>query len=139
MAAKSPPDHVVYPTGQFSADVEQAQAAVDQGGTVLLKATDVDGRPAAFNFGTPERAPDRTVFLETDVSVVGETVREGHTTITGGFIPFFGVAKSHTEIQGIHFDGPLLSAIIIVRSSGSDLRSWTTASRAWWAPSCPSA
>lgn len=121
LAAPPPPVHVVHPTGQFPADVENVQAAVDQGGSVLLKATDVDGRPVAFNFGTPVRSPDRVVFLETDVAVVGESVSQGQTTINGGYIPFFGVTKSHTKIQGIHFDGPLVSAIIIIRSSGSEI------------------
>lgn len=121
LAAPSLPDHVVYPTGQFPADVERVQAAVDQGGTVLLKATDVEGRPTAFDFGTPVRSADRVVFLETDVSVVGETVSQGQTRIRGGYIPFLGVTKSHTKIQGIHFDAPLVSAIIIIRSSGSEI------------------
>lgn len=34
-------DTVVYPTGTFPQDVENVQSAVNQGGTVLLKATEV--------------------------------------------------------------------------------------------------
>lgn len=45
------PPTVVYPTGIFPTDVQNVQAAINQGGTVLLKATDTVGHPLAFNFG----------------------------------------------------------------------------------------
>jgi hypothetical protein len=40
---KSAPDRVVFPTGEWPTDVQNVQAAVDLGGTILLKATDVAG------------------------------------------------------------------------------------------------
>ncbi len=43
--------NVVYPTGNPADDVANVQAAVDLGGTVLLKAVDQSGAPRAFNFG----------------------------------------------------------------------------------------
>ena len=42
---------VVYPTGQYPADVNNVQAAVSAGGKVLLKATDTAGVFTPFNFG----------------------------------------------------------------------------------------
>jgi hypothetical protein len=43
---------VVYPTGLYPYDVTIVQAALDRGGTVLLKAVNVAGIPTPFNFGT---------------------------------------------------------------------------------------
>src|SRR5262245_2343042 len=45
-------DTVVYPTGDPVQDVPAVQAAVDGGGTVLLKAVDASGAPQVFDFGT---------------------------------------------------------------------------------------
>jgi hypothetical protein len=42
---------VVRPTGDPAQDLANVQAAVDRGGTVLLKATDASGTPRAFDFG----------------------------------------------------------------------------------------
>src|SRR5438067_3709878 len=111
---------VVYPTGIFPADVQNVQAAINQGGTVLLKATDSVGHPLAFNFGTPEpnNVPLRFVAIETNVSLSGELVSGSRTTITGGFGPLriFGGKNS---IEGIKIDGPLNAAIVIVKSNGT--------------------
>ena len=111
---------VVYPTGIFPADVQNVQAAINQGGTVLRKATDSVGHPLAFNFGTPEpnNVPLRFVAIETNVSLSGELVSGSRTTITGGFGPLriFGGKNS---IDGIKIDGPLNAAIVIVKSNGT--------------------
>ena len=116
-------DRVVFPTGQFPTDVANVQTAVDLGGTVLLKATNTSGQPTAFNFGTPEpiRDPGRFVFLETAVNILGEQAGAEMTTIRGGWFPFQGIAPVRTRIQGIHFDGPLGTAILLIRSTGSDI------------------
>ena len=45
------PNVVVHPTGVFPTDHQAVQAAVNQGGVVLLKAVDTGGHPSAFNFG----------------------------------------------------------------------------------------
>ena len=42
---------VVYPTGNPANDVARVRAAVQTGGTVLLKARDTAGIPRAFEFG----------------------------------------------------------------------------------------
>jgi hypothetical protein len=121
LAAASPAAAtVVYPTGEFPGDVQQVQAAVDAGGTVMLKAVNDAGVPTPFNFGPPVAHSSGVVFLERDVALVGEVI-DGHpTTIRGGFIPLFGTAKSHTRVQGIHFVEPLLSAALFVQSVGVD-------------------
>lgn len=43
---------VIYPTNTPD-DRANVQAAVNLGGTVLLKATDMNGTPTPFNFGEP--------------------------------------------------------------------------------------
>lgn len=77
-------DQVVHPTGTYPADVENVQAAADLGGTILLTATNAAGEPTAFNFGTPALLPDRGVFLENEVTVLGERASGARTTIRGG-------------------------------------------------------
>ena len=109
---------IVYPTGIFPTDVQNVQAAIDQGGTVLLKATDSVGHPLAFNFGTPQHLlPLRAVLIQTNVSIIGELVGSNRTTISGGSKPF-RVVGGKNSIQGIKFDGPLTVAIQIFVSSG---------------------
>ena len=107
-------DATVYPTGDPGVDVPAVQAAVDAGGTVLLKAVDVEGTPQVFDFGEfPVGAVDwdaagsGSVALGTqgdlvilpvgssffllsignDVHLLGETVGDARTTIRGGTIP----------------------------------------------------
>lgn len=83
---------IVYPTGAFPTDGINVQAAADQGGTVLLKATNRQGKPTAFNFGTPDpnhggtscSVAGVTVNLNTDVAILGEQVGQKMTTINGG-------------------------------------------------------
>jgi len=118
----SKPPTVVYPTGLFPGDVQNVQAAIDQGGTVLLKATDSVGHPLAFNFGPPDPAhfvSARFVFIS-NVSITGERVGANRTTISGGVVPF-RVDGGRNSIQGIKFDGPLEEAIHIVASAGTSV------------------
>jgi Right handed beta helix region len=112
---------VVYPTGVWPDDVHNVQVAVNLGGTVLLKATNTAGQPTAFNFGTPESLPDRRVFLSIDVSVLGERVGSNMTTIQGGRSPISCLVPVKSRIQGIDFEGPLHSAILIAASTGSEI------------------
>jgi hypothetical protein len=50
-AATAAADLVVHPEGNAVADVPNVRAAVAAGGVVLLKATNADGVPTAFEFG----------------------------------------------------------------------------------------
>ena len=104
-------DQVVYPTGVYPADVQFVQAAVDQGGRVLLKATDFGRNPLAFNFG-PAVVGSGRVLLTRDVTIIGERSATGAiTTVRGGSLPFLGRAATKTVIRGIVFDGPLRGAM----------------------------
>jgi hypothetical protein len=116
-AATAQATTIVYPTGIFPTDVQNVQAAVDQGGTVLLKATDNVGHPLAFNFGPSTVGPGREVSIETSVSLLGEQTAGNRTTINGGVNPIriFGGTDS---IEGIKFNGPLDSAIQIHATTG---------------------
>ncbi len=111
----------VYPTGVFPTDVQNVQAAVNLGGTVLLKAVNTVGQPTAFNFGTPELLPGRRVLLMKDVSVVGEQVGSYMTTIQGGNSPIRCFVPVKIRIQGIHFEGPMGTPIGIFASTGADI------------------
>jgi len=111
----------VYPTGTFPLDTQNVQAAIDQGGTVVLKATNNSGQPTAFNFGPPDPVAGGGVNLTTDVSLVGESVHGHMTTINGGSTPILGLLPVKSRIQGIDFEGPLDTPIALIRSTGSDI------------------
>ncbi len=111
----------VYPTGSFPLDMYSVQAAIDLGGTVLLKATNAVGQPTAFDFGSPDPQVDGGVNLHTDVNILGEGSGAYMTTIKGGFNPILGLVPVKSTIQGIHFDGPLDSPIALIRSTGADI------------------
>jgi hypothetical protein len=130
-------DHVVFPTGHHPTDVQNVQAAVDLGGTVMMKAVDEAGLPVSFNFGAPP--PDDVcgyqVAVQGDVRLLGETVGSARTTVRGGYRPVVvgltgwcgGVSplSGQVAIGGIDFEGPEQSAIDIYRSSAariSDVR-----------------
>ena len=112
-------DVVLYPTGLYPQDVENVQAAVDLGGTILLKATDAQGIPTAFNFGVPF-VDSGYVLLSNDVSLQGETIGSDMTTILGGAPPFLGFSPVESTVRGIHFDGPGIAALDVLVSTGID-------------------
>ncbi len=112
---------IVYPTGAFPGDVQRVQAAVNLGGTVVLKATNAAGVPTPFNFGTPDPLPGRRVLFTTDVNVVGERVGSHMTTVNGGFAPFRSPFPVKSRIEGIDFESPLSQAIRITASTGTEI------------------
>jgi hypothetical protein len=117
-SAHAAPATVVYPTGQFPTDVQNVQAALDQGGTVLLKATNAAGIATAFNFGTPVFGPDRWVEVDKDVELVGERTSSGATTIQGGWFPVDGSFHSGLNavaVRDIDFQSSLNGAILLQR------------------------
>ena len=111
-------DHIVYPTGIYPTDVNNVQAAVSQGGTVLLKAKNADGQPMAFEFGF-----DGGFFVTDDVAIFGEGSGSGMTTIRGGWAPARCFAPVYLTVRGIRFEGPRSCAILIRASAGADLSS----------------
>jgi hypothetical protein len=104
---------VVYPTGQFPADVNNVQAAVNLGGTVLLKATNTANIFTRFNFG-PAVEGSGTVFLNTNVRITGENVGSKMTTISGGDTPFRSYEPIKVAIHKLYFDGPRMAAVLVL-------------------------
>ena len=115
------PATVVYSTGSFPLDVQNVQAAIDGGGTVILKATNSGGQPTAFNFGPANTHNGTRAILTTDVTVLGERVGQSMTTINGGFAPFLGPLPVKTHIEGIDFEGPMDTPIAIISSTGAEI------------------
>ena len=102
---------VVYPTGNYPADVQNIQAAVDLGGTVLLKMQNTAGVATAFNFGPPVVGPG-FVVLHSDIELIGEQLHSTMTTIEGGYVPVRGgFLPIKAAVRGIAFVGPLRHAL----------------------------
>jgi len=119
--AAAPVTTTVYPTGSFPLDVQNVQAAIDRGGAVVLKATNAVGQPTAFDFGPADPQTGTGVNLTTDVSILGERFGPYATTIRGGFNSILGLVPVTSTIQGIDFEGPLVSPIALIRSTGADI------------------
>ena len=87
---------VVYPTGQWPADVDDVQAAANAGGRILLKAVNASGVPTAFNFGSPDNLRHRGVAFEVPVEVSGGWVALacGISTIIGVGFGFYPARKA---------------------------------------------
>jgi len=121
----------VYPTGNAADDVPNVQAAVDLGGTVLLKAT-----PTYFNF------EGGIVEINNDVVILGEpgsiSLPDGRmadrTTIYGGGgagFPGYGdtrpinragafmVLGGNFEISGLWFDSSSFASIFVRGCNGA--------------------
>jgi hypothetical protein len=107
-------DRTVVGRADPALDIAAVQAAVDQGGTVLLKGT--------FDFG--ERGQVR---LTRDVAVVGEADAQGRpvTTIRGGYATLRSILPDtvtgpgpKVEIRRIRFDGALWTPMQLLHTSG---------------------
>jgi hypothetical protein len=106
-------------------DAAAVQAAVNSGGTVLLKAVNADGTPTAFNFGTNDE-----VHITADVAIVGEDSKSGMTTIEGGrraiLAPSELFPSPKIEVQGIHFDHPVVAVGLGSTSGALITGNWIT-------------
>src|SRR5437899_8287126 len=96
---------LVVGTGDPNLDVPAVQAAVDQGGQVVLI--------GHFSFDTPPTKPDgatynRMVTVSKEVVISGSRHQNGELpVIEGGFIPFFvGAPGQRVAIHGLHFVRP---------------------------------
>lgn len=126
-------DQVVIPTGGFPADLQNVQAAVDLGGTVLLKAKNSAGLPTAFNFGAPppDEGAGYQVALQGDVQLFGEAVGSARTTIQGGYRSVlvgvtgwqqgYSPVPGRVRIQGIDFEGPEQAAIDVYQAADVEI------------------
>ncbi len=113
----------VYPTGINPTDVLNVQTALNNGGTVLLKAVNQTGKATSFNFGTWNASvnipANSSVNLVTDVTITGETVGGNRTTIAGGVSPIYeAFTNAKASISGIKFVNPQWCAFNILRSTG---------------------
>jgi hypothetical protein len=104
---------VVHPTGSFPLDVQNVQAALDGGGTVLLKATNAAGVPTAFDFGPPDLTGGWVEF-HLDAELVGEYTADADTIIHGGWYPVeaFGDAQN-IAVRNITFDSAFDGALLL--------------------------
>ncbi len=116
----------VFPTGDPGQDIDRIQdavAMVSEGGTVLLRATAIDGTPTPFNFGQvfPATVDDafaqreeNSVIIKKSVRIIGENLDDdddeeefdggGWTTLEGGFEPFLVLApEKDVVIERINF------------------------------------
>lgn len=109
-------DHVVVPTGSHPQDGQNIQVALDAGGTILLASRAADGTPTAFDLGPPDRS-STVGLVTTDVTILGETDGITTTTLRGGYIPILSVERVALHVEGIRFEAPALSAVLILASS----------------------
>jgi hypothetical protein len=116
-AAGTPARNVVVGTGDPNLDVPAVQAAVDQGGQVLLR--------GHFSFDRPPSAPNgfgflHEVLVSREVVISGTQNEQGEmTTIEGGDVPFDVEAPgAHVAIQGLRFLRPRRLAISVFAVSG---------------------
>jgi Right handed beta helix region len=126
-AASAAAQTVVLGTGDPNIDVPAVQAAVDQGGNVILK-----GR---FSFNKPPTVPTATAFVGGLATVVvwkaveisgtqdenGEMRRKDSelATIEGGTTPFYVEAPgARVTIRGLRFIRPRGDAIFVYAASG---------------------
>jgi hypothetical protein len=112
----------VMGTGDPKVDVPAVQAAVDQGGRVVLT--------GHFSFDAPPTAPEPSSLLLSGTAgmvVVSKAVsisgtlddQGGMTTIQGGTNPFYVAAPgARVAIEGLHFLQPKAMAIRVVAASG---------------------
>lgn len=108
---------VVVGTGDPDLDVPAVQAAVDQGGRVVLMGHFSFNRPPTTPQGSPYR---RMITLAKGVAISGSRDGQGEMpVIEGGFFPFFGEAPgARIAIQGLRFVRPKGAAMWIFAAGG---------------------
>jgi hypothetical protein len=119
-AASAAAQTVVVGTGDPDVDVPAVQAAVDQGGEVILK--------GHFSFNRPPTVPTATAFVGGSATVlvsravVISGMQDGdreRATIEGGTTPFYVEAPgASVTIQGLRFIRPKGDAIFVYAVSG---------------------
>jgi Right handed beta helix region len=103
--------------GDPKVDIPAVQAAVDQGGQVVLM-----GR---FSFDAPPTKPNgstysRIVTVSKQVVILGQRDVSGEmTAIEGGFVPFFVAAPgARFTMRGLRFVRPTATAVWVYAASG---------------------
>ena len=121
-AARAAAQTVVVGTGNPDIDVPAVQAAVDQGGDVVLKGHfSFDRSPTIPT--APAGEPPAMVLVSKAVAISG--ARGDHdddgelTSIDAGTIPFYVEAPgAHVSIQGLRFIRPKKDAVLVYAVSG---------------------
>jgi len=117
---------VVVGTGDPTVDVPAVQAAVDQGGTIVLK--------GYFSFRAPPTRPvapaltaapkAAEVRVSRAVRIIGAHVGGEMATIDAGTIPFYVEARdSAVTIRGLRFVSPIFSAVLVDAVGGLEIAS----------------
>jgi len=122
LAARAAAQTVVVGTGNPDIDIPAVQAAVDQGGDVVLKGHfSFDRSPTIPT--APAGNPPAIVLVSKAVAISG--AREDHdddgelTSIYAGTIPFYVEAPgAHVSIQGLRFIRPKKHAVLVYAVSG---------------------
>ena len=111
---------VVVGTGDPNTDVKAVQAAVDQGGAVVLKGHFSFNRPPTVPTATAFVGGLATVLVSKGVAISGAQDEDGEiTSIEGGTTPFYVEAPgARVTIQGLRFIRPRGNAIFVYAVSG---------------------
>jgi len=111
---------VVQGTGHPDVDVPAVQAAVDQGGEVILRGHFSFNRPPTVQTALANAGyPPATVLVAKAVAVYGAGSDDDMTTIEGGTIPFYiDAVGAAVRIQGLRFIRPVASAILVYAAHG---------------------
>ena len=126
-AASAAAQTVVLGTGDPDTDVKAVQAAVDQGGEVILKGHFSFSRPPMVRTATPFVGGLATVLVSRAVAISGAQDEDGEmrredskmATIEGGTTPFYVEAPgARVTIQGLRFIRPKGDAIFVYAVSG---------------------
>lgn len=122
---------VVHGTGDPRVDVPAVQAAVDQGGNVILMGHFSFDVPAtkplapAFALSGAALPPSAEVLIAKAVTIAGpEDDGRASTTIEGGTIPFYVAAPGQSvTIRGLRFVRPTSVAILVYAVTGVQISS----------------
>jgi hypothetical protein len=126
-AASAAAQAVVVGTGNPDVDVPAVQAAVDQGGEVILRGHFSFNRPPTIPTATGFAGGLATVLVSKAVTISGDRDENDHmrdedgemTTIEGGTTPFYvEAAGASVTIQGLRFIRPKGDAILVFAVSG---------------------
>jgi hypothetical protein len=118
-ASSAAPATVVVGTGNPNIDVPAVQAAVDQGGEVVLQGY-FSFRKSPTVVTALAGYPSATVRVSKAVAISGPPGEgDGVTTINGGTIPFYVEAPgAAVTIRGLRFVRPTAEALLVYAASG---------------------
>lgn len=116
---------LVQGTGNPSVDIPAVQAAVNQGGQVILQGHFSFNLPPTVPTPLPSAGfPSATILIAKAVSISGVGIGDFMTSIEGGTIPFYIDAPgAAVSIQGLRFIDPTVSAILAYAATGLTIAS----------------